>query len=94
MLLLLPLLAACGSPGSKAHNRTPEVQARFDEAVKNGQIRLGMSQDEVRKAIGRPKRTGREKRGKEYLDTWYYPGSAVFFDAAGYVIDIEGMAIR
>lgn len=71
--------------------RSARTQAHFDKAVEERRILLGMRQDEIEKVFRtRPQRTARVKRGKQTRVVWYYPGSAVYFDDLGYVVDYEG----
>ena len=93
-LWILAAVAACGTSGGvgkgKTDHRSPEDQKRYDEAVARGEVKLGMTRDEVRRAWGKPRRKVRENhRGRKNVEIWLYPFSQVYFDRDGYVFDFR-----
>ncbi len=71
MLRNLVLLALCGTTlfaadGMPAEPGPPPVELAT--------LRPGMSQDEVRRLLGPPKRTARQILYRRYLEQWVYDG--------------------
>ena len=96
LLILAPLLAACGSGGGReaptAH-RSPRDQQRYEAAVQRGEILLGMTRGEVTRAWGKPRRRARETyRGRKNIEVWLYAFAQVHFDADGYVMGFRSAA--
>ena len=86
LLFLLVGLMACSTPGAKKADRPPEQQAKVDEAIKNREVRLGMTQSEVVAAWGKPQSKSRaSQRGKE-VTVWSYGISEIYFDRDGFVV--------
>lgn len=86
LLFLLVGLMACSTPGSKKVDRPPEQQAKVDEAIKNREVRLGMTQSEVLLAWGKPQgKSKASQRGKE-VTVWSYGISEIYFDRDGFVV--------
>jgi hypothetical protein len=76
LLLLVLALAACSTPASRIKKHrdvfdaaSPEVQ----EKIKNGEADLGMTQDQVRVALGAPERQyERKQAGVPDQEVWVY----------------------
>jgi len=86
LLLLLVCLAACATPGTKKVDRPPEQQANVDEAIKNREVRLGMTESEVLAAWGSPKRKSKATHRGKRVAVWSYGISEIYFDRDGFVI--------
>jgi len=92
--LLLPLLAACATPGeqpaggggSAPYGRTPDAHQRYQEAAARGEVRIGMVKDEVRTALGPPTRTSRTTYQRKSATCWSYLYRDIYFDNDGFVI--------
>jgi len=92
ILCLVASLAACRTAEEKRRDagylprRSELDQARYDEAVKNKRILVGMKKSEVLKAWGKPmKRDHTTFRGKR-VERWEWAFSDIYFDRAGYVV--------
>jgi hypothetical protein len=90
----LLLLAACSTPAGTetsdkvAHDRTPDADRRYKEAAARGEVKYGMVREEVRKAWGAPKRTGRTTYKRKSVTSWSYPDrfTDIYFDDDGFVV--------
>lgn len=90
-LLLLPILAACGTVEdvvSKPPDRTPEQEQKYKEAVERGEVKIGMTKAEVRKAWGSPTQTSRTTYARRPATCWSYGTrfTDIFFDDDGFVM--------
>ncbi|HEX5136734.1 MAG TPA: hypothetical protein VFY93_07170 [Planctomycetota bacterium] len=93
MRWLVPLLlffAACSSVdvASKRPERTPEQEQKYKEAVGRGEVKIGMTKEEVRKAWGPPTRTSKTTYARRSAMVWSYAGryTDIFFDDDGFVM--------
>jgi outer membrane protein assembly factor BamE (lipoprotein component of BamABCDE complex) len=89
LLLLLVCLAACSTPGAKKVDRPPDQQAQVDEAIKNREVRLGMTESEVLAAWGQPKRKRKATHRRKPVVIWSYVYSEIYFDRDGFVVDMS-----
>lgn len=89
LLSLLVCLAACSATGPKEVHRSPEQQAKVDEAIKNREVRLGMTESEVLQAWGKPQRKRRAKQRGKSVVIWSYGFSEIYFDLDGFVVDMS-----
>jgi hypothetical protein len=84
------LLAACNSTPSdtpaRSTPRTPEMEAKYKEAVARGEVKMGMTRREVEEAIGAPQRKDRTTYMSRQVERWNYPYSEIYFDRDGYVL--------
>ena len=94
----LLLLAACAAPGEEAdqppkavHGRTPEADQKYKEAAARGEVKYGMTRDEVRTAMGAPLRTKRTTYRRKPATCWSYQFSDIYFDDDGYVIGWQSL---
>lgn len=90
-LLFLPVVllvgfAACSTPGAKKVGRSPEQQAKVDEAIKNREVRLGMTESEVLQAWGKPNRKRKATHRGRPVTIWSYGVSEIYFDRDGFVV--------
>lgn len=89
-LLFLPVLlvgfAACSTPGAKQVDRPPEQQAKVDEAIKNREVRLGMTESEVLQAWGKPNSKRKATHRGRSVRVWSYGVSEIYFDREGFVV--------
>lgn len=96
-LLALPLLAGCSTPGGTsteakvAHGRTPEDDKRYKEYAARGEVRIGMVREEVRTAMGEPKRTSRTTFHRKAAICWSYVYTDIYFDEDGFVIGYQSV---
>ncbi|MHC4973788.1 MAG: hypothetical protein ACYTG3_15800 [Planctomycetota bacterium] len=86
LLLLLFVLAACSTPGGKKVDRPPEQQAKVDEAIKNREVRLGMTEAEVLAAWGKPQSKRKATHRGKRVAVWSYGISEIYFDRDGFVV--------
>jgi hypothetical protein len=94
--LWLLLVAACGTPGptdesGKASTRTPEADRKYKEVAARGEVRLGMTRQEVRTALGEPKRTKRTTYRRRSATCWSYEYRDIYFDDEGFVIGWQSL---
>lgn len=91
----LLLLAACSSPGGTdtagkvPYGRTPEAHRKYQELAAKGEVRIGMVKDEVRTALGAPKRTSSTTYRRQPATCWSYIYRDIYFDKNGYVIGFQ-----
>jgi len=86
LLFLVVCLTACATPGARKVDRPPEQQARVDEAIKNREVRLGMTESEVLAAWGKPHSKSRAKQRGKPVRVWSYGISEIYFDQDGFVV--------
>ena len=88
LFALLVLAAACGSSSKQIGNRTPMDQEKYDRAVENKTLLIGMTQAEVKKVIGKPGKKDTEYIGGRELERWSYPKRSldVYFDEEGFLV--------
>jgi len=89
LLFLLVGLMACSTPGAKKVDRPPDRQAKVDEAIKNREVRLGMTQSEVLAAWGKPQRKSKATQRGKPIVVWSYSFSDIYFDLDGFVVDMS-----
>lgn len=89
LLFLLVCLAACSAPGAKKAQRSPEQQAKVEAAIKNREVRLGMTESEVLAAWGKPQRKRRATHRRKPVVIWSYVYSEIYFDRDGFVVDMS-----
>jgi outer membrane protein assembly factor BamE (lipoprotein component of BamABCDE complex) len=82
--IALLLAAACGS-SSGVTERTPETDRRYKEAAARGEVKFGMTRDEVRTALGKPSRTGKTTYKGRPATYWAYLYTDIYFDEDGLV---------
>lgn len=95
LALALLAAAACSSSPSaaKTDHRSPRDQQLYEEAIANGELKLGMTRAEVTQSWGKPRRKTRESyRGRKNVEIWLYPFAQVYFDHDGYVMDFRSAA--
>ena len=85
LLFLLVCLTACSTPGTKV-DRPPEQQARVDAAIKNREVRLGMTGSEVLAAWGKPHSKSKAMQHGKSIRVWSYGISEIYFDSDGFVV--------
>jgi len=85
LLFLLVCLTACSTPGTKV-DRPPEQQARVDAAIKNREVRLGMTESEVLAAWGKPHSKSKATQRGKPVKVWSYGISEIYFDRDGFVV--------
>jgi len=95
---LLPLLlAGCSAPGATqeegkiVRGRTPEDDKRYKEYAARGEVRYGMVREEVRTALGEPKRTSRTTYRRKAATCWSYLYRDIYFDEDGFVIGYQSV---
>jgi len=92
---LLLLLAGCGTPlvptTAETYKRTPEAEQKYKEAAARGEVKIGMTRDEVRTAWGTPTRTSRTTYQRKRATCWSYLNKDVYFDDDGYVIGWQSL---
>ena len=82
------LLVACQGSGEKKkeYKRSPELDARYKAAVKEGVAKIGMTRAEVEQAIGKPLRKDTVKVRDKRYERWNYTFSELHFDRDGYCV--------
>ena len=87
LFALLLLAAACGS-SKQIGNRTPMDQEKYERAVENRTLLIGMTKSEVKQVIGKPGRKDTEFIGGRNLERWSYPKRSldVYFDEEGFLV--------
>ena len=86
LLVLLVGFAGCSASGPRKVDRTPEQQAKVDEAIKNREVRLGMTESEVLQAWGKPNRKRKATHRGKPVRIWSYGVSEIYFDPDGFVV--------
>jgi hypothetical protein len=84
-LWILPFAACCSTAGT-GHDRTPEQEQKYKEAAARGEVKLGMTPNEVRGAMGEPKRKGTTTYRGKRVTFWAYLYTDIYFDDAGLVV--------
>jgi len=85
------LLGACASGGEKADtsSRSPEEQRKYEEAIARGEVKIGMTEDEVARTLGKPLRVDTTKYIKRDVVRWSYTFNEIYF-RHGYVVGWRG----
>jgi hypothetical protein len=95
ILPLFVLLLSCAGrdDGLDKYGRTPQLAARYKEAVENRTLLRGMHKDEIEEVMGgRPEKISKRNRGDREYTVWEYRSRSLdlYLDDDGYLMDWRG----
>jgi outer membrane protein assembly factor BamE (lipoprotein component of BamABCDE complex) len=65
--------------------RDADTNRKYKEAAARGEVKFGMTRDEVRTALGKPSRTGKTTYKGRPATYWAYLYTDIYFDEDGLV---------
>ena len=90
VLVLCGVLCACTPAAQRRPDRSKSAEAKYKAAVERGEVKIGMTEAEVTKGYGKPKKKVKSTRDHRPVVRWLYMYSEVIFDADGFVIFLSG----